>query len=377
MSAKNSTEDLSKVEDKGEKIENEKAEWLEKLKVLKERALKVDNEHRRELYSEVELLRLDYEDKLLAQGIKLTSTENLTQIKQDAVIEAFDEVRKLLAYKRIKYFDIEILVRLLACVILFAVIVPLMVLTLPLRLIGPVLKALNIPKPLDVLQVALARGWLLLAGVELHIEGREAVKTPTIAMFSHASNLDPTIVMAAGPIVFKWIAKKSLFYVPVFGQLLSLAGHIPIARSNIQKAKESLAHAVSMIHRWGSSICVAPEGTRSKTGQLAPFKKGPFHMAVEVKQPVTPICIIGAYELWPPGQLFVKPGIVGVRFLSQIPQDKKENYNQLAITVRRAMLKGLQAPMTKAYDPEFYRKSKIAVSIVYAVTVAVLAVFWF
>eukprot|EP00128_Syssomonas_multiformis_P005414 Colp12_sorted_trinity150504_noHs@12995 len=349
MSAKNSTEDLSKVEDKGEKIENEKAEWLEKLKVLKERALKVDNEHRRELYSEVELLRLDYEDKLLAQGIKLTSTENLTQIKQDAVIEAFDEVRKLLAYKRIKYFDIEILVRLLACVILFAVIVPLMVLTLPLRLIGPVLKALNIPKPLDVLQVALARGWLLLAGVELHIEGREAVKTPTIAMFSHASNLDPTIVMAAGP----------------------------IERSNIQKAKESLAHAVSMIHRWGSSICVAPEGTRSKTGQLAPFKKGPFHMAVEVKQPVTPICIIGAYELWPPGQLFVKPGIVGVRFLSQIPQDKKENYNQLAITVRRAMLKGLQAPMTKAYDPEFYRKSKIAVSIVYAVTVAVLAVFWF
>lgn len=166
-------------------------------------------------------------------------------------------------------------------------------------------------------------------------------------MFTHASNLDPVIV-ASGPYAFKWIAKRSLFRVPFFGWTLAGWGHIAIDRNDRTKAMTSLQHAVHIIHKYQRCLAISPEGTRSKTGRLQDFKKGPFHTSMAINNPIIPILIIGAYELWPPGQLFPIAGEVRVRLLTPILIQRDEDHNQLSQRVRRAMLEGLAQPMTSS-----------------------------
>jgi 1-acyl-sn-glycerol-3-phosphate acyltransferase len=183
------------------------------------------------------------------------------------------------------------------------------------------------------------RGFLWLCGVEVSWEGLEGVdySRPVVGMFSHASNLDPMIV-ASGPLAFKWIAKDSLFRIPLFGWTLAGWGHFAINRRSLQQAKLSLQAAARQIHRYGRCLAVSPEGTRSKTGRLQEFKKGPFHTAIAVGLPVVPIVIRGNFQLWPPNQLFPVSGRVVVSLLPAIERREGEGHAQLSSRVRRAML---------------------------------------
>lgn len=83
---------------------------------------------------------------------------------------------------------------------------------------------------------------------------------------------------------------------------------------------------------------MSPEGTRSRTGRLADFKKGAFHTALQVRVPVTPLLLDGAHELWPTGSIFVRPGVVRVSFLRPIAIAAGETHTALASRVRRAFL---------------------------------------
>lgn len=154
-----------------------------------------------------------------------------------------------------------------------------------------------------------ARMLLWLANTRVDVVGRENVLIgkPQIFMANHQSDFDILIVLAHIPGQFRWIAKKELFKIPVFGKAMRNAGYIEIDRQHHEKALKSLDEAAQKI-REGKSVVTFPEGTRSKDGTVQPFKQGMFHLAIKAGVPIVPISIIGARDIMPKRTLKVKPG---------------------------------------------------------------------
>ncbi len=156
-----------------------------------------------------------------------------------------------------------------------------------------------------------ARMLLWLAGTKVKVIGLENVRMgkPQIFMANHQSDFDILIVLAHIPGQFRWIAKKELFKIPIFGKAMRNAGYIEIDRQNHERALKSLDEAAQKI-REGKSVVTFPEGTRSKDGTIKAFKQGMFHLAIRAGVPITPISIIGAHEIMPKRSLVVKPGTI-------------------------------------------------------------------
>ena len=131
------------------------------------------------------------------------------------------------------------------------------------------------------------------------------MEKPQIFMANHQSDFDILIVLAHIPGQFRWIAKKELFKIPIFGKAMRNAGYIEIDRQNHEKALKSLDEAAQKI-REGKSVVTFPEGTRSRDGKIRPFKQGMFHLAIRAGVPIVPISIIGAREIMPKRTLKVK-----------------------------------------------------------------------
>ena len=154
-----------------------------------------------------------------------------------------------------------------------------------------------------------ARMLLWLTSTRVDVIGKENVhmEKPQIFMANHQSDFDILIVLAHIPGQFRWIAKKELFKIPIFGKAMRNAGYIEIDRQNHEKALKSLDEAAKKI-REGKSVVTFPEGTRSRDGKIRPFKQGMFHLAIQAGVPIVPISIIGAHEIMPKRTLKVKPG---------------------------------------------------------------------
>lgn len=152
---------------------------------------------------------------------------------------------------------------------------------------------------------------LRLTSVRVTVEGRENILRgrPQVFMANHQSGFDILIVLANIDTYFAWIAKKELFAVPVFGHALAKTGSIPIDRKNFVRAMRSINDAARRI-REGKSVMTFPEGTRSMDGQIHPFKKGVFHLALKAGVPIVPVTIIGSGEIMPKKSLRVHPGHV-------------------------------------------------------------------
>lgn len=152
---------------------------------------------------------------------------------------------------------------------------------------------------------------LALGGVELDIRGEENAwaARPAIFVFNHQSQLDVPIMAAVLKEDFTGVAKKSLETNPVFGPLGKLGGVAFIDRSDPAAARAALQPVIDNL-RHGISIAVAPEGTRSL--ELGPFKKGPFHMAMQGGVPMVPVVIRNAGEIMAPHSYVVHPGTVDV-----------------------------------------------------------------
>jgi 1-acyl-sn-glycerol-3-phosphate acyltransferase len=155
---------------------------------------------------------------------------------------------------------------------------------------------------------------------------------------NHQSQFDIPALVVTMPSDFRMVAKRSLLYVPVFGWALWLAGFIFIDRSNREQAIQSLKRAARRL-RQGTSIVVFAEGTRSREGNLLPFKRGGFVMAIEAGVPVVPVTIRGGREILPKGSLRVRPGRIDVHFGA--PVDTRaydyENRDALIARVRQAI----------------------------------------
>jgi 1-acyl-sn-glycerol-3-phosphate acyltransferase len=141
------------------------------------------------------------------------------------------------------------------------------------------------------------------------------------------------------PRVPKFVMKKELLRIPIFGSAARGAGHIVIDRQNRVSAFESYQRA-SQVIRDGASACVFAEGTRSRTGRLLPFKKGPFVLAIAAQVPMVPVLVVGAYELMPRLAPYPHPGTVTLRIGEELPTEglRYEDREALSTRARAAML---------------------------------------
>jgi 1-acyl-sn-glycerol-3-phosphate acyltransferase len=165
--------------------------------------------------------------------------------------------------------------------------------------------------------LALARLWsrvvLTFSGVKLRVGGNTEIEAarPCVFVSNHTSTIDIWVLLAGLPPPVRMIAKKQLARVPFLGWAMSAGRFIFIDRQNPAAARRSIDEACGRI-RGGSSVVIFPEGTRSRDGRLAPFKKGGFHLAIAAGVPIVPVGIRGAYALMPPGKLTVRSGLVTV-----------------------------------------------------------------
>lgn len=160
---------------------------------------------------------------------------------------------------------------------------------------------------------------LAAAGVTLNVIGEHNLWShrPAIFAFNHQSQLDMPIMGALLRKDFTGVAKASLQANPIFGPIGYLADVAFIDRSDPESAIDALAPVVEAL-RSGTSLAVAPEGTRSGSGELGPFKKGPFHMAIQGGVPMVPVVIRNAYEVMVPGSYLIDPGTVDIAVLPPV-----------------------------------------------------------
>jgi 1-acyl-sn-glycerol-3-phosphate acyltransferase len=159
-----------------------------------------------------------------------------------------------------------------------------------------------------------ARQMFWVGGVKLEVIGWEnlpedirSAKQPVIFMSNHESNLDPPVLISAIPVPAVYISKKELKWVPLVGWAAGLGGTIFIDRGNRERAVNSIHQAAAQI-RGGKTVVIFPEGTRTRTGELGPFKKGGFAMALDAGVPIVPLATVGGYRTLPPGSLRLRPG---------------------------------------------------------------------
>ena len=152
-----------------------------------------------------------------------------------------------------------------------------------------------------------ARSWLRLIGVDLQVEGGEDLDATTsyVVVANHLSNVDIMICIAAVPVPIRFLAKKELFKYPVLSQAMRSIGIVEVDRAAHARAVESINRQAELVRSRNHSLMVYAEGTRSRDGELKPFKKGAFAIASGAGMPIVPVAISGTREVMPPGSLTV------------------------------------------------------------------------
>jgi 1-acyl-sn-glycerol-3-phosphate acyltransferase len=181
--------------------------------------------------------------------------------------------------------------------------------------------------------------WMLrVAGVWVRVEGAERVAEaqPRILVGNHQSWFDVFALAGTLPGPYRFVAKKELGKIPVFGRAWRGAGHISIDRGDTGSAVRTLDEAGRLMRRDRSSVIMFAEGTRSATGQLQPFKKGAFMLALQSGVDIVPFGISGSRAVLPKGGWRVAPGEIVVRIGDVIPTREYtfETRNQLMKRVR-------------------------------------------
>ncbi len=155
---------------------------------------------------------------------------------------------------------------------------------------------------------------LKIGGIRLKVRGLDHLNPGRqyIFMANHQSNIDiPVLVQSLTKFQLRWVAKKELLLVPLFGWALWASKNIIVDRSNRLKAMASFRKAKEKIEG-GISVVLFPEGTRSPSGELLPFKRGGFVLAVRTQTPIVPITINGSGAILPKGDWRIRGGEIEV-----------------------------------------------------------------
>lgn len=163
----------------------------------------------------------------------------------------------------------------------------------------------------------------LLVGIRLKVIGREHLQPAAVYACNHASNIEPPAVfMALRPLFprLRVLYKAELRGLPILVWAFDAAGFIPLQRGNPEQSRPAIERAAEAL-RAGNSFVIFPEGTRSRTGELLPFKKGGFLMAIKAQAPIVPVAVSGGRHAMRKGSPLIWPVTVTVDLGAPVPSE--------------------------------------------------------
>jgi len=155
---------------------------------------------------------------------------------------------------------------------------------------------------------------LALSGIRVRVAGAQNVPHDRAAVFcsNHQSNVDPPILFDALHPRMHILYKAEIDAIPILARSFRLGGFIPIDRRNKESALRAIETGAASI-RTGNSFLIFPEGTRSRTADLLPFKKGGFVMALKAQAPIVPVAVQGGRAAMRKGSSIIRPVTVSIR----------------------------------------------------------------
>ena len=174
------------------------------------------------------------------------------------------------------------------------------------------------PAPLYAIGLFGVRLGFALAGIRWKTAGDEHIQRHRAAIYAinHSSNVEPPIIFAALHELMprlRVLYKSELRKIPVLVRAFDIAGFVPLERGNRDQSLPAIDMAATALTE-GNSFLIFPEGTRSRTGDLLPFKKGGFVMAIRAQAPIVPVAIIGARDAMRKSSPWLYPVCVSIRF---------------------------------------------------------------
>jgi 1-acyl-sn-glycerol-3-phosphate acyltransferase len=169
-----------------------------------------------------------------------------------------------------------------------------------------------------------------------------------VVVSNHQSSYDIFVLYGWLGIDIKWVMKKELRKVPVFGFAGKMGGNIYIDRSSPTAAYASLEAAKKKLVE-GTSVVILPEGTRSKTGEIGPFKKGAFVLATDLGMPILPVSISGTRSILPPGTLKLFPGraVMEIHRPVSVSQKDRDRIDDTVEQVRDMIKSGFERNLSR------------------------------
>jgi 1-acyl-sn-glycerol-3-phosphate acyltransferase len=308
----------------------------------------IDNCAKRYLYSDASLLQMDIEEDIIKSNNNENNKELLNHLTNLIDNMNLDFVKRDEYWLISKIDEIIRLSGAISCLFTFGILF-----AIPTILFKPIdifLVDKNILSPSHQISIFakqfIAYFCLVLSGINVIIEGKEHYSglgyLCHMLCFSHTSTLDAFVLAQAFPVRSITMSKVELFLIPFFSWLLIAFDGVPIKRKNRDEAIRALTLAAESKND-RDCISLAPEGTRSTSGLLTKFKKGPFYLWEQLdKVDIVPIVSMGCYELYPPNHIMTKPGKIYVRFLKPIKGSEAKDKDHMSALVRRAMLESFK-----------------------------------
>jgi 1-acyl-sn-glycerol-3-phosphate acyltransferase len=203
------------------------------------------------------------------------------------------------------------------------------ILVLPAGLIGASLLGMALallgapPRRVHIAYVGFARLCLRMGATRLGVNGLDRLGPGQayVVVSNHESNWDlPCVTAGLSQLILRFVAKKQVMRIPIFGQALRLTGNVRVVRTETECDVERIRKGMSQRAEEVSVLFFA-EGTRSRDGALQPFKKGAFATAIGFGLPILPVAIAGTRPIWPKGKLRVRRGAVAIEVGEPISTD--------------------------------------------------------